>query len=167
MRLKYQMRGIGIGILVTALLMGISTGKGIPLSDAEIRMKASELGMVEGSSRKLSDLSSATQPPEASGTPASGEASAAPSEGTSEGQEEPPSSEEPEKPGEDIVTVVIEFGVTSSYVSKLLEEAGLVEDAEAFDQSLRSRGLSRSVVAGTYEISPGTSEEELIQMITK
>ena len=44
------MRGLGVGIIVTALLMGVATGKGIPLSDAEIKAKALELGMVESDS---------------------------------------------------------------------------------------------------------------------
>ncbi len=56
MKLKYQMRGLGIGIIVTALLMGVVTDNRIPLSDAEIRMLALELGMVDSDSLKLSDI---------------------------------------------------------------------------------------------------------------
>ena len=56
MKLKYQMRGLGIGIMVTALLMGVAMEKGIPLSDAEIKAKALELGMVERENLKLTDL---------------------------------------------------------------------------------------------------------------
>ena len=56
MKLRYQMRGLGIGMVVTALLMGIATGEKIPLSDAEIRMLALELGMVDSDSLKLSDI---------------------------------------------------------------------------------------------------------------
>lgn len=50
------MRGLGIGIMVTALLMGVATDNKIPLSDAEIKMRALELGMVESDSLKLSDI---------------------------------------------------------------------------------------------------------------
>ncbi len=56
MKLRYQMRGLGIGMVVTALLMGVATKEGLPLSDAEIRAKALELGMVESDSLRLSDL---------------------------------------------------------------------------------------------------------------
>lgn len=67
----------------------------------------------------------------------------------------------------DVVTVVIEFGVTSYHVSEILAEAGLVEDAGKFDEYLCASGLSRKITAGTYEIRLGTDEEELIKIITK
>ena len=56
MKLKYQMRGLGIGIIVTAILMGVTTSHGIPLTDAEIKARALELGMVESNSLKLTDV---------------------------------------------------------------------------------------------------------------
>lgn len=62
MKLKYQMRGLGIGIVVTALLMGVATKDGLPLSDAEIRAKALTLGMVESDSLKLTDIQNMVQP---------------------------------------------------------------------------------------------------------
>lgn len=62
MRLKYQMRGLGIGVIVTAILMGVSTGHGIPLTDAEIRARASELGMVDSNSLKLTDVEAVSTP---------------------------------------------------------------------------------------------------------
>lgn len=48
MKLKYYLRGLGTGIVVTALILGISLshGKG-RLSDEEIKKRAGELGMVE------------------------------------------------------------------------------------------------------------------------
>lgn len=46
MNLKYYLRGLGIGIIVTALIMGIVTGgKGKALSDEEIIKRAEQLGM--------------------------------------------------------------------------------------------------------------------------
>lgn len=56
MKLRYYMRGLGIGILVTALIMGGAGGKQIPLTDAEIKAKAAQLGMVESGSITLSDV---------------------------------------------------------------------------------------------------------------
>ena len=55
-KLRYQMRGLGIGIIVTALLMGVALDDQRPLSDAEIKLLAAELGMVEEDSLKLSDV---------------------------------------------------------------------------------------------------------------
>ena len=46
MKLKYYLRGLGIGVIVTALLMGIAlSGRKETLTDDEIRQRALELGM--------------------------------------------------------------------------------------------------------------------------
>lgn len=241
------MRGLGIGIITTALLMGVATGKGIPLSDAEIKARALELGMVESDSLKLTDVvntDAGESGDEADGSSGSGEAGgsegsvgagdvgspgdSAGSEGSegsagvgesgspgdsaeSEGSEDSAGAGESGGPGDsagsegsegsagvgdadspdgreqtaasetsgeendgndestsgDVVTVVIEFGVTSYHVSEILAEAGLVEDAGKFDEYLCASGLSRKITAGTYEIRLGTDEEELIKIITK
>lgn len=48
-RLKYYLRGLGIGIIVTAVIMGVSAGKKpAELTDAQIVARAKELGMVDG-----------------------------------------------------------------------------------------------------------------------
>lgn len=53
MKLKYYLRGLGIGIVVTAIIMSI-TSKPEEMTDAQIKMRALELGMVEES--VLADL---------------------------------------------------------------------------------------------------------------
>ena len=53
MKLKYYLRGLGIGIAVTAIIMSI-TNKPEEMTDAQIKMRALELGMVEES--VLADL---------------------------------------------------------------------------------------------------------------
>lgn len=53
MKLKYYLRGLGIGIVVTAIIMSI-TNKPEEMTDAQIKMRALELGMVEES--VLADL---------------------------------------------------------------------------------------------------------------
>ena len=53
MKLKYYLRGLGVGIVVTAIIMSI-TNKPEEMTDAEIKMRALELGMVEES--VLADL---------------------------------------------------------------------------------------------------------------
>ena len=56
MKLRYYFRGLGIGILVTALIMGMTSKAGRPLTDAEIRAKALTLGMVDSNSISLGSL---------------------------------------------------------------------------------------------------------------
>ena len=56
MKLKYYLRGLGIGILVAAFIMGVATGGKEAMTDEEIRARAAELGMVDSKSVVLSDL---------------------------------------------------------------------------------------------------------------
>jgi len=59
MKLKYYLRGLGIGILVTAALFLSGTKQTRPMSDAEIIAKAKELGMIE--SPVLAELESTSE----------------------------------------------------------------------------------------------------------
>lgn len=47
MKLKIYLRGLGIGIVVTTLILGISYGGKKEMSDAEVIARAKKLGMVE------------------------------------------------------------------------------------------------------------------------
>ena len=58
MKLRYYIRGLGIGMAVTALILHFSGASAAPLSDAEIMRRAEELGMVK--SVTLSELGQGT-----------------------------------------------------------------------------------------------------------
>lgn len=61
MKLQYYLRGLGIGIVVTALIMGLtSKADDRPLTDAEIRALALNLGMVDADSLSLADVGGQT-----------------------------------------------------------------------------------------------------------
>lgn len=47
MERKYYFRGLGLGIAVTAIIMGAATSHGTTMTDQEIIARAKELGMVE------------------------------------------------------------------------------------------------------------------------
>ena len=203
MKLKYYLRGLGIGMAVTALILGISFSgrqgqEAQTLTDEQIRERASELGMVDSSELTLAALaSSAAQTPEATIEPETAaetetttepeataepeattepEATAEPKmttepEATAESEmtTEPEATEEPElttAPEQSQTTITIKKGSDSGSVSRMLYEAGLVENAKAFDNYLCNNGYSRSINPGIYEIAPGTSEEEIAKIIT-
>ncbi len=215
MKLKYYLRGLGIGMAVTALILGISFSgrqgqEAQTLTDEQIRERASELGMVDSSELTLAALaSSAAQTPEATIEPEAAaepemttepeataepetttepEATAEPKmttepEATAEPKRmtepettaepemttEPEATEEPElttAPEQSQTTITIKKGSDSGSVSRMLYEAGLVENAKAFDNYLCNNGYSRSINPGIYEIAPGTSEEEIAKIIT-
>ncbi len=59
MKLKYYLRGMGIGIILTAIVMGFALGgRKATLSDAEIIKRAKTLGMVEQSAQVLAEAQS-------------------------------------------------------------------------------------------------------------
>ena len=64
------------------------------------------------------------------------------------------------------VSITIMKGDTSGSVSRQLQEKGLVESAQTFDNYLCNNGYSRSINPGIYEIAPGTSREEIAKIIT-
>ena len=210
MKLKYYLRGLGIGMIVTALILGISFSHrqeqaAQTLTDDQIRERAAELGMVDSSELTLAELqNSAKQPaenttetPEQKETETTAEtmvptepqetqteepvaATAEPEttsepEATPEPTKTPEATEAPEKtPVPDTAapeqgqtaSITIQRGDDSGSVSRRLYEAGLVENAKAFDNYLCNNGYSRSINPGTYEIASGTSEEEIAKIIT-
>ena len=60
MNLKYYLRGLGFGIIVTALVMGFS-GSRDKMSDAEIRSRAEALGMTDTSDVLTKQATDTTQ----------------------------------------------------------------------------------------------------------
>ena len=195
MKLKYYLRGLGIGMAVTALILGISFSgrqgqEAQTLTDEQIRERASELGMVDSSELTLAALQNSAQPqttmepevteePETTAEPETTtepEATAEPEtmtepEATAEPKmtTEPEATAEPElitAPEQSQTTITIKKGSDSGSVSRMLYEAGLVENAKAFDNYLCNNGYSRSINPGIYEIAPGTSEEEIAKIIT-
>ncbi len=212
MKLRYYLRGLGIGILVTALIMGVATEEGRPLTDAEVRAQALAMGMVDPGSLQLKDLEgmaarqSASPAPEGTESPAAdetespapegaespkpGETQSPASEATqnpaSEKAESPkpegtqnPASEETESPVPEAaqspkpeatdspaaVTLSVVRGDNSYTVSRRLKEAGLIEDAEAFDTYLVEEGYSTTIRTGTYQIPVGATWEEIAEII--
>ena len=213
MKLKYYLRGLGIGMAVTALILGISFSgrqgqEAQTLTDEQIRERASELGMVDSSELTLAELQNSAQPqttmepevteetkpttepentiepetttePKATAEPETTtepKATAEPEttaelEMTTESEmtTEPEATEEPElitAPEQSQTTLTIKKGSDSGSVSRMFYEAGLVENAKAFDNYLCNNGYSRSINPGIYEIAPGTSEEEIAKIIT-
>ena len=172
MKLKYYLRGLGIGMIVTALILGISFSNRQDqtsqiMTDDQIRERAAELGMVDSSELTLAALQNSEKQP-TEGTP----------EETTQTQEQNNIEAEPETtvPAEPEVTeapqrtqtasITIQRGDDSGSASRRLYEAGLVENAKAFDNYLCNNGYSRSINPGTYGIAPGTSEEEIAKIIT-
>ncbi len=190
MKLRYYLRGLGIGIFVTALIMTIaSSGKGA-MTDEEIIQRAMELGMESSSKTLISQVQEESseqtesvqipteEPVEATAQPIQEEPTEAPTEAPTESATEQPSPEPTEEPtpapteepvaepGE-AVTLTIYSGEHSATVARRMEDLGLIDDYLDFDDYLCDNGYSRSVNSGIYKIKPGLSYEELAKIITR
>lgn len=215
MKLKYYLRGLGIGIAVTAAVLMLAGGGKKSLTDEEIIARAKELGMVE--SVTLSQLSSEKEEISEAGSEALSEdiseeesqdtsitGTDSQPEGNSEGLSENENTEvaseevsEEESDVEDIFEdstteeasepvseeeisetsgsasgefideyVIIEVGSGdgSDTVSVKLEQAGLVEDAQMYDDFLCGNGYDRVLRTGVHEI-PRTADWDMIAEI--
>ena len=187
MKLKYYLRGLGIGMIVTALILEISfshrQGQETQiLTDDQIRERAEQLGMVDSSELTLAALQNSVQQQAQENTEKTEVSPEPETEETTTTTSEPETTAAPENTvgpeatlqpetivaseASQTVTVTVKKGASSGSVSNRLQEAGLVEDAKTFDNYLCNNGYSRSINPGTYEIVPGTSEEEIAKIIT-
>lgn len=63
-------------------------------------------------------------------------------------------------------TIQIESGMASSQISRLLEERGIVDDAEAFNSYLLEHDYSLRVQLGEHELQTGMSYYEIAERLT-
>ncbi len=196
MKLKYYLRGLGIGIAVTAAVLMLAGGGKENLTDEEIIARAKELGMVE--SVTLSQLSSETEFENVSednlaeiseqdsiedvsesisedegNSDSETDTSEVTSESNSEAvsdsssevaSDEDNSQEETSEAVEEFVIVEVGSGDGSDTVSVKLEAAGLVEDAQMYDDFLCANGYDKILQTGVHEI-PKTADWDMIAEI--
>ena len=195
MRIRMYLRGLGIGIVVTALIMGLTSNRKQTLTDEEIKAKAVALGMVEQDSvlkpviSEENSVSEPTKAPEPTAEPTkeieptkeptkepepTQEPTKAP-EPTQEPTKEPEPTQEPTKeiePAETgvktsgVFTVEIAGGTGSETVCALLEKGGAVASASDFDKYLCDHGYDHKIRAGKHVIPAGADYETIAKIIT-
>lgn len=179
MKLKYYLRGLGIGIVVAVIITSISMGNRQPMTDEEIKERASELGMIENS--VLSDIATKEDEPIKNEEPIQDketiqEGENVTDEPTQDEQliEEDKNEETVEDAEEnqqnnnkDTVSITVVSGDSSWTVSKRMEEAGLIESAKDFDTHLCRYGYDKKISVGTYKIPVNATHEEMAKILTK
>ena len=183
MKLKYYMRGLGLGIILTTLIFAIGV-KQEKLSDKQIINKAKALGMVmDDDNKNLEEVLDSIHP---SITPSIMPSVTPTAEPTTEPTIEPtvqPTVQptvEPTKSPEPSPTVTpddeeqanteiafeIKSGMSSGKVATMLEDIGLIDDAEDFNQYIVNVNKASIIRVGNYSIRKGASYEEIVTMIT-
>ena len=177
MKFKYFLRGLGTGIIFTAVVCLIAfQGSGTKnISNKEVIERAKELGMVE-KEESVEDMFSSEQTGKETKeittekktteekTTEEKTTEAKTTESTTE-ESQITDRETTEQTTEDnigkTVTITIKGGATSYPVCQELQELGLIEDATDFDNYLIKNGYANRISVGTHTLKIGMSYEEI------
>ena len=212
------LRGLGLGMIVTALVLSFGVkSENKTMTDAEVRARAKELGMVE-ESKTLKDTADElgeveeTEPdvaveetePDAKAEETELNAQADGVDKSEETTEEETTEEVKEDTSEpEIVTevpdtesdseekvsedeseekvfkdesldtgalkpynLIVERGYSSDRVAGILEDAGVIDNAVAFDRYLCSNGYDKRISVGSYQIPAGADYSTVAKLIT-
>lgn len=189
MNWKHFLRGLGTGIIFSALIMLVAymTSGSYRISDEEIIERATKLGMVmedrsivssedNASSTEENNTSAATT--EKQTTEATTEKSISDTEATTAEQTttevvttetvttEKQTEEEPDTTYT-TVEITVSRGMSSEEIAKLVQDAGIIEDYLDFDKYLNANGYSNKLSVNTFELHSGMSYEEIAKELTK
>lgn len=165
MRLKYYLRGLGIGIILTVIIMMISlSGRKETLTDEEIIQRARKLGMVM-KDEKVTGLSDAVTEKEGSEEPNQEDENSdgnEPEEPEAASEEQGNGEEETGEPAEpELVEISVLKGEYSDKISQKLFAEGLIDDAEAFNSYLVESGYDNKISGGAHYVPKGSTYEEI------
>ena len=169
MKLKYYLRGLGIGVFVSVIVMTVAFGNRKPMTDEEIKARAKELGMIENSvladmnKEDVQDTEDIKEPENTQDT----EDIKEPENTQDTEDEEDQKPQTPENSNEGTITITVVGGDNSWTVSKRMEEAGLIESAKDFDTHLCRYGYDKKISVGSYKIPVTATHEEMAKILTK
>lgn len=187
MRLKYYLRGLGLGIIFAVIIMTIGFhGNKQSMSDTEIIEKAKTLGMVEAkkSSGTVADEynSEKTDSSAANSDDSSQKAEAeqdsqmqdsqTPQEDTQQEAVVPATDAQPETVApQDTATTTYTITVTRQdtcrTIAEKLKALGLVDDAEQFRIYMGQKGADHFIADGDHSIPQGASYDDIITILTQ
>ena len=189
MNWKHFLRGLGTGIIFSALIMLVAymTSGSYRISDEEIIERATKLGMVmedrsivssEDNASSTEDNNTSAATTEKQTTEATTENSISDTEATTAEQTtteavttetvttEKQTEEEPD-PTYTTVEITVSRGMSSEEIAKLVQDAGIIEDYLDFDKYLNANGYSNKLSVNTFELHSGMSYEEIAKELTK
>ena len=184
MKLKYYLRGLGIGIIVTTIILGSCFSMQKPkMTDAQIIEKASQLGMIMPEQDSVVAAETETTEPEETQQKNEQQVAAeeaqqeteqqtevpkeqateetqqdAPSEDTENAESEEPAQQEP-------FTLVVNRGDVCRTMCENLAANGVIDDSEGLRKYLSEVGYASFISAGTYQIPYHASYEEITNIL--
>ena len=176
MKLKYYLRGLGVGIVVTAVILTIANHLGNKMSDEDIIKRAAKLGMVMKEDESLFPPTEpeTTTPEPTSSSPAEQDTTAVkpaePETTTPEPTTPEPTTPVPAEPQTSGVvihtaTITVTSGMYSEAVSQRLEEAGIVKNWREFNEYLTSNGYAERLQTGTHSFNSEMDFNEIAEIL--
>ena len=174
MKSKWFLRGLGVGIVVTALLLCVTYRSSS--ENTNVIKQARELGMVfpkEETTDTKAEAEKMAQ--EVKDNPVSKSAVGAdtkvPDEKDKKAKKKLEDSKKDLKNASAFqkgkTTFVVRSGLYSSSVSREMEEAGIIDDADEFNAYLINKGYGKRVRSGTYKIPEGADFDTIAKIITR
>ena len=175
MKLKYYLRGLGIGILVTAAILTIVYHTKGSMSDSQIMKRAAQLGMVMASTEDDTLFAQTTQVDttiEETGTISVEETTTVveTTEAVTEASTEKPTeapTEAPTEPAAAEAVLTISPGMYSESVSAELVRLGIITNQKEFNSYLVNNGYAECIQTGDFKIKANMSYDEIARIITK
>lgn len=175
MKLKYYLRGLGIGILVTAAILTIVYHTKGSMSDSQIMKHAAQLGMVMASTEDDTLFAQTTQVDttiEETGTISVEETTTVveTTEAVTEASTEKPTeapTEAPTEPAAAEAVLTISPGMYSESVSAELVRLGIITNQKEFNSYLVNNGYAECIQTGDFKIKADMSYDEIARIITK
>lgn len=195
MKLKYYLRGLGIGIIVTTIVLTISNATGgKSMSDEDVIKRAEALGMVmeeDASGSRLKDQMQDTQEETAATEADTQEDTTAAEADTqdagqntddtqatdesmdgqnTDGQEADAQTQE-ETPVQNqeadaqSYMLVVNAGAVCRQICDELQDNGVIDNSEELRKYLGDNGYAKQISPGNYEIPYGASFEEIAQIL--
>ena len=184
MKLKYYLRGLGIGIIVTTIILVSCFSMQKPkMTDAQIIEKASQLGMIMPEQDSAVAIETETTEPEETQQKNEQQVATeeiqqeteqqtevpkeqateetqqdAPSEDTENAESEEPAQQEP-------FTLVVNRGDVCRTMCENLAANGVIDDSEGLRKYLSEVGYASFISAGTYQIPYHASYEEITNIL--
>lgn len=193
MKLKYYLRGVGVGIVVTTLILMISFSLRPGMSDEQVKKRARQLGMVtQEEADKATDLtqkkptsseaesetqeSNSVEPTKGEGNNLSGEENAnnPDDNGNSAEGNTPENGTNPvgDEGQQDVTTTPTSYEITvvpgevARQIAEDLASKGLIDDAESFRKYMGQKNIANTIHNGVYVIPVGATYDDIIRILS-
>jgi hypothetical protein len=186
MKMKYYLRGLGVGLILGSLMFMIAGFFHKPtLSKSELVAQAQKYGLevteksdgtIKSDSEekkkkesKKNSKKSTKKDSEDSKTKKevkTGKEVKEPEEST-KNAEKPETPEQPAAPEQEEVNIVVQHGMSSDTVSQVLADHGVISDWKDFNRYLESNNYGKRIQPGNFTVPKNASYEDLARILSK